>query len=479
MSAAASDILSFTHFYLVGIKGVAMTALAQCLLDAGKNVTGSDVTEDFVTAPLLHKHHIKIDTGFTNPIPESTDCVIYSAAHQGQYNPQVQTALNQGLPLFSHAEALASLFNQKHGIAVCGVGGKSTTSAMITWILEKTGRSPAFAIGVGNIPGLDKTGALPATSTIFVAEADEYVTDPSAPGKGEPITPRFSFLKPFVTVCTNLKFDHPDVYTDFDHTQRVFADFFSQIKKDGTLVVNADDESLMTLAIQATSQPSLSLLTFGESDQADFQLQDIHSSEGVTRATVTYEGDSVALQLSIPGTYNLRNAVAAMAACAVINVPLTESAQALADFHSTLRRAEYKGEKQGAKIYDDYAHHPDEVKQVIQAFKEWYPDARLVVAFQSHTFSRTKALLDEFVTAFGQADEVVMIDIFASAREKADSTITSTLLCQAISERFPTVTAHNFKTLPALATHLQHTLKPGDICLTVGAGDIYQVFDLL
>src|SRR6185369_10906914 len=175
-----SSLLDHTHFYLVGIKGVAMTAIAQCLLDAGKSVLGSDVPEDFVTQHILDQRGVHIDTSFDTEIPADTDCVIYTAAHQAQQNSQVVAAKTRNLPVMTHAEALGELFNLNKGLAVCGVGGKSTTSAMITWILVKLGYQPNFAIGVGDIPGLDKTGQWRKDAEYFVAEADEYVIDPSA-----------------------------------------------------------------------------------------------------------------------------------------------------------------------------------------------------------------------------------------------------------------------------------------------------------
>jgi UDP-N-acetylmuramate--alanine ligase len=457
-------MLNYTSFYLVGIKGVALTALAQCLLDAGKRVRGSDVAEDFVTKELLANRNLEIDIGFEIEIPSDVECVIYTAAHQGQFNPQVKQAQTKGLPTLSHAEALGELFNRKKGIAVCGVGGKSTTSAMIAWILEKTGHSPSFAIGVGNIPGLEKTGQWSADSEYFVAEADEYVTDPSAPSRGEAITPRFSFLKPYVTVCTNLKFDHPDVYRDFEHTKETYQTFFDQIKEGGVVVTNAEDHL----------RSSTTILTFGENG-ADFQLTNYQAKEGLTTGSLTFNNQSFDLELQIPGHFNLLNAVAAVAASQVIDIDLDEAVGALKTFRSTKRRSEFIGEKQGVKYYDDYAHHPNEVKSVIQAFKEWFPEQRLVVAFQSHTFSRTKALFNDFIEAFEQADEVVMIDIFASAREAFDESVTSDMLCQAIQDRYPQIQAQNVKTIEALAEYLQTKLKPGDVCLTVGAGDIYQV----
>jgi UDP-N-acetylmuramate--alanine ligase len=470
------NVLDYSHFYLVGIKGVAMTALAQCLLDAGKTVEGSDLAEEFVTQPLLKKRNIPIDLSFSAQIPSAVDCVIYTAAHQSQSNPQVQAALARQLPTFSHAEAVASLFNQKKGVAVCGVGGKSTTSAMIAWILEKVDRSPSFAVGVGDIPGLGKTGQWVEGGEFFVAEADEYVTDPSAPSRGEEITPRFSFLHPWLTVCTNLRFDHPDVYRDFDHTQEVYRSFFSQILTGGYLIVNGDDENVMNLAAEVKGK---SVLSYGEKENCDFRLLNFSASNGVSSGECLFADQTLTIRLKIPGRFNIMNAMAAVLSCAQLGVPAKQSIQVLEEFSSTLRRSEFVGEKHGVKFYDDYAHHPNEVALVIQAFREWFPSSRLIIAFQSHTFSRTKALFDEFVDAFGQASQVVMIDIFPSARESFDPSVTSDLLCAAIEKKFPNIPAKNVRTLENLAKYFTAEAHEGDVVLTLGAGDIYRVHQMI
>jgi UDP-N-acetylmuramate--alanine ligase len=479
MKRSPMNILDYNNFYLVGIKGVAMTSLAQCLVDAGKKVAGSDLAEEFVTQEILNSLPIAIDVGFSTQIPAEIGCVIYTAAHQSQQNPQVIQAKEKGLPVFPQAEAVASLFNQKKGIAVCGVGGKSTTSAMIAWIIEKTGKTASYSIGVGNIPGLNKTGQWISSSEYFVAEADEYVIDPSAPSRNEKITPRFSFLFPTITVCTNLEFDHPDVYRDFKHTQEVYAEFFSQIHQNGALIVNGDNKELLHLAKMIGSEKKFQVRSFGEESSADVVFHNFQAKEGVSVGYILFEDKQYVIELLLPGKYNMRNAIAAIMAAYAAGIPFEDSIQALQNFRSTKRRAELIGEKNGVHYYDDYAHHPNEVASVIAAYKEWFPHHRLVVAFQSHTFSRTKALFDQFVDSFQKADEIVMIDIFASAREAFDTTISSDLLCQKIEQRFPHIVAKNVKTINALADYCQHNLQPGNIFLTVGAGDIYKVHELI
>lgn len=463
----------YDNFYLVGIKGVAMTSIAQCLLDMGKQVKGSDVQEDFVTENILLATKIQIDYSFDTLLPAHTDCVIYTSAHQGPLNPQVLQSQKNNIATFSQAEALGFLFNEKKGIAVCGVGGKSTTSAMITWILHKTGYNPSYSVGVGNIPGLDKTGSWSENSEYFVAEADEYVIDTNAKAEGKAITPRFSFLQPFITVCTNLAFDHPDVYTDFNHTKEVYSQFFLQLKEGGTFVFNELNRQILPEFVKEKG------ISFGTTDNATFQYTYLpaQSSEGKTVATIktTIHHTSYTLTLCIPGEFNIANAVAAVAATTIIGVDINQAIDALKDFHSTMRRFEYIGDKDGVKYYDDYAHHPSEIKAAIKALSDWYPHQRKIIVFQSHTYSRTKQLFDDFVEALITADEVYLIDIFASAREAYDPTISSDMLVAAVQHKNPDVKIQNVKTIENVAQTLKHTVQAGDVVLTLGAGDIYKV----
>lgn len=477
-------ILDYSNFYLVGIKGVAMTSIAQCLRDAGKNITGSDVGEDFVTKRLLDELGSIINIGFDNELPEDIDCVIYTSAHKGIDNPQVQNAIKQNIKTYSQAEALGELFNEKQGLAVCGVGGKSTVSAMITWIMEKTGHKPSFSVGVGDISGINRTGAWRKKSEFFIAEADEYVVDPNAPQKKQEIVPRFFFLKPFVTVCTNLAFDHPDVYRDFKHTKSVYKKFFKNIKKNGTLIFNADNEELFQIILEIRKErDDIKFLSFGESEKANFRLLEYAVGRGKNSGSFSFYNQNknlhYVLTLKIPGRFNILNGLSAIAACYSAGISISDSIDALASFNSTMRRFEYKGEINGIKCYDDYAHHPNEVAAAIQALNEWFPHQRKVIAFQSHTYSRTKKFFDEFVDSFSEAKEVVMINIFSSAREKDDPSVSSTLLCEEIGKRYPSVSAENLGSIEKLEEFFESELKKGDVFLTLGAGDIYEVYEKL
>jgi UDP-N-acetylmuramate--alanine ligase len=473
-------ILKFQHFHLVGIKGVAMTSLAQILNEAGKTVTGTDVEEEFVTQDLLEKTNARVNFDFRVPLPPETECVVYTSAHGGPQNPQVVAAKAADLPTYSQAEALAEFFNSQRGVAVCGVGGKTTTSAMIAFVLQKYAQQnqqaiPSFSVGVGNIPGLNKTGQWNPESETFVAEADEYVIDPAA----QPITPRFSFLKPWLTICTNLKYDHPDVYPSLEATIDTYQKFFTQIKEGGFLLLNNDDPNLKKIDLDKIKAQ---ILTYGSKENSDCQLLNYSTlpGESITDFRI---GDlpeqTFTLKMQVPGKYNVYNALAAILALKQLGIDPQQSANILRNFKGTQRRFELIGNKNGVTYYDDYAHHPDEVKSAIQALKEWYPDQKKIVIFQSHTYSRTKKLFDKFITSFADADQVLMIDIFSSAREKDDPTVSSDLLCQEISKKYPNLEAKNLHDLDQLATYLKTNTQPGNVVITLGAGDVYKVHNMI
>ncbi|NCN82919.1 MAG: hypothetical protein GW947_03030 [Candidatus Pacebacteria bacterium] len=462
----------YKQVHLVGIKGVAMTALAQLLRDYDVQVTGSDLTNNFVTKSALDKLDLVIQTSFAEPLPGGTDCIIYTAAHQSINNMQVQAALAAGIPIFSHAEALGMFFDQKNGVAVCGVGGKSTTTAMITWILEKLEQHPSYAVGVGSILGLENTGKFSPEGTTFVAEADEYVTDPTEQNPKLRVA-RFSYLHPSITVCTNILHDHPDVYAEESDTLAVFNTFFAQMKNPSTLIINSQ-------SLAAVSAPVEHILTYGTRPEDTFRLREnLTVKDKQATTTLEYQGTAYSLVLGVPGFFNMLNATAAIAACVSLGLSIEDSIAAIRTFASTQRRFENKGLVHGVQYYDDYAHHPAEITATIVAAKEWEPNKRIVFAFQPHTYSRTKKLFTEFVSALSLADEVLLLPIYASAREQSDTTISSDMLKTAIGKKRQLKTLEVLPDVSKLAEWCKTNLLAGDVCITLGAGDIYLVHELL
>ncbi|MEA2056583.1 MAG: cyanophycin synthetase, partial [Patescibacteria group bacterium] len=342
---------------------------------------------------------------------------------------------------------------------------------------------PSFSVGVGKIVGMDYTGRWQTDSQWFVAEADEYVIDPQAVANNQPITPRFSFLKPQICVCTNLSYDHPDVYQNLEQTKQIFADFYHQINVGGSLIFNADCQNMQQLLLTeklSLEKKEIKILSYGENEETDLQLLNnkVENKNNFGEFLFKPTQKKYQLKLSVPGKFNLYNAMAALLTVQQMGVSFDEAIKTLADFQNTMRRFEYTGEKNGVTYLDDYAHHPHEIEQTIKAFTQWFPNKRKVVAFQPHTYSRTKQLFPGFVKALGSASEVVLLDIFPSAREKYDSSVSSDLLVESVKKNHPDCIIANLKTIESLADYCRHQLKQGDTLITMGAGDIYKVHQL-
>jgi UDP-N-acetylmuramate--alanine ligase len=466
--------------YLVGIKGVGMASLAECLLDAGLEVQGSDVADEFVTDKRLGELKIKIDVGFDAALPSDIDMIVFTGAHQAKQNPQVKQAMERGITTLCHAEALAQLFNDQAGIAVCGVGGKSSVSAMLAFVLDKLDVPLSYSVGVGKILGLDKIGSYNKNANWFVAEADEYAANPHETQRGKKLIPRFSYLKPQVIICTNLKYDHPDVYQDFEVTKQVFKQFFLNLKQDGVLIVNADNPELIELAQTViTDRPDISLVTFGEEGSADFRLDDYHTKDYQTSSQVLFAGKKHQLNLAVPGKFNVSNALSAVTCLVTLDLPASDILTAVSQFKSTQRRFELVGQDNGVTLFDDYAHHPHEIKAIFQTLIEQTPPENIVVAFQPHTFSRTRELFDEFVEVLSEIPRLVLMDIFPSAREAYDDQTTSGKLLEAVKVVSPSHSLSLVKDRQELYNYYQANLKPRDVFITLGAGDIYGVFELI
>lgn len=474
------NIFDAKQIHFTGIKGVAMTSLAQCLVDLKKVVSGSDLSDHFVTQPILDTLPIQLYKGFSaKHISDDTELLIYTAAHKGPDNPEVIAANEKGIATLSQAEALSQLFNQKQGIAVCGVGGKSTISAMLSWIFTKEQKPVSYSVGVGQIIGLPKTGQWQNDAEYFIAEADEYVVDPAAPAKGEPIIPRFSFLKPYIIVCTGLRFDHPDVYKDFNHTKKVFLSFFKQLKPNGKLVIPSHDQALQELVNQLTKERTdIQVITFGDSEHSKMHLCNLSFGNTQIMYSITTQSQTYNGTLLLPGKYNCMNATAAITAANIIGISINSSMKHLKTFRSTKRRFEYVGDKNGVKYYDDYAHHPEELKAVTTAARDFFKGKKVLVAFQPHTYSRTKVLFDDFAESLNVPEDIVLLNIFASARESASDSVSSKMLVKAVKK----LGKENIKYVGGVKQFGEFLKKNEygyEVVLTLGAGDIYTIYELL
>lgn len=433
------NIKSLKHIHFTGIKGVGMTALSLCAQDLGIKVTGSDVEEIFVTDEVLKERKILWEVGFDGDrINKGVDLVITTGAHGGLQNPEVLSAKKKNIPVLTQAEALAEFSQGKDIVAVCGVGGKSTTSALIAHILDFCGLHPSYAVGVGRIHPLGYPGKYDLKGKWFVCEADEYVNSP-----GVDNTPKFLFLSPKVVVATNIEHDHPDIYPTLKDTKKAYLDFFRKIPKDGLLIVNAEDKNVDEIVRSLSCR----VVRFNTRDK---------------------------IKSSLSGEYNQGNIAAAILVADYLGIPKDRVLQAIESFRGTQRRFEKIGKtKGGAEIYDDYAHHPKEIAAVLKAARETFGTRRIIAIFQPHTYSRTKALFREFARVFGDCDIAGFMDIYSSAREEKDPSVSSELLASETKKYHKNVVYMGDHT--TTITWLKENLRKGDILLTLGAGDIFYI----
>lgn len=449
--------MKYIHF--IGIKGVGMAALAIMAKERGLKVTGSDVEEIFVTDKLLKDFGIKWKRGFgAENIEGRPDLVVVTGAHGGKNNPEARAAEKMGLPVLMHAQALGAFMEGCEGISVCGVGGKSTTAAMIATVLSKAGLDPSFAVGVGSISPLGAPGHW-GKGKYFVAEADEYVTCPET----DP-TPRFLYQSPKIIVVTNIEYDHPDVYPSLEETKKAFLQFAERLPADGSVVACLDNPNVRAWLPSVRREK----VTYGFSKDAKVKILAVEFEEGRTVFEIEGQGKFV---LQVPGRYNALNATAAVIVASSLGVGLEKIKEGLFAFRGTKRRFEFIGKRDGVRLYDDYAHHPLEIEGTLKAAREWFPDAKLIVVFQPHTYSRTRALLSEFARCFSGADKVIISDIYSSAREKEDSEISSKILVENVGKHHGDV--KYIGDPRAAVAHAAEAAEPGDVIMTMGAGDIF------
>lgn len=454
---------SSLHIHLLGIGGAGLNPIAQVLLELGVRVSGSDRQATDVTRRLAaagaqvfeEQTAANFVTMRDDGLP---DLVLYSSAVQAD-NPELAEAVRLGIPVVKRDHFLPALLAGRKLIAVAGTHGKSTTTAMITKILREAGIDAGYIIGA-NLPGYGNASA--GTAEHFVLEADEY-------------DQMFLGLTPTVAVITNVEWDHPDCYPTPASFQQAFARFVERVTPDGLIISCADDSGAEQLRIE---QPlsDRRWITYGLALSADLCAVNPSPMPGGGYAADLHwwlapEGR---LQLQAPGLHNLRNAMAALAATSCCDTAVAQALQSLADYKGVDRRFEYKGEAQGVLVFDDYAHHPTEIRATLAGARSHYPQARIWAVFQPHTYSRTRALLHEMAASFDQADQVIVTDIFA-AREQDDGTVSAHDLVAASSH--PQI--QHMSGLSASVSYLAMQVQPGDVVICLGAGDSYKIGEQL
>lgn len=461
--------------YLVGIKGVAMSNLAVILKKMGKKVSGSDVSDEFITDDLLKKNKIPFQIGFSaSENLQTSDLLVYSSAHQGQNNPQVLQVKKLKIQTITQAELLAELLNQfKIKIAVCGCHGKTTTSSLLSYALINLGVKPSYMIGSSNFDGFP--GGDYNSNDYFVVEADEYGVNPPFD-----LTPKFHLLNPDYILCTNIDYDHPDVYQNLNDTKKTFLKFFLKHNHfDATapklssskLFFCSDDENLMSIAQKV---PANAFLTYGFSKSADLKIENALFDQSGSFFHLNFHQKSIGnFRISLFGEKNISNAAGVILLLLQLGFPVEKIKSVIKDFKGARRRFELIYENKGTYLFDDYAHHPEEIKATIMAAKSRFPKQRIIVIFQPHTYSRTQKLLKDFASSLGLADKAYILPIFASARENPeDFKVTS-----ADIEKISPKKIKSVLTKKALIQLLTSNLHPQSIIFTMGAGDIYKLKD--
>ncbi len=444
-----SYLMPGKRVHLVGIGGVSMRPLGLVLQDMGITVTGSDMNASVSTEELQEKGiHVSIGHHARNVL--GADCVIRTAAAHND-NPEIAAARAQGIPVFERAEAWGVLMQSyKDAICISGTHGKTTTTSMVTQILMTAGMDPTVMIG-GTLPALG-AGHRVGKGEAIVLESCEYCN---------------SFLNffPTLAVVLNIEEDHLDFFSGLKEIQGSFRKFAELVPADtGRVVANGDDYN----TIKALE--GLSYVSFGLSDRNRVHGRG-YSSDWRQFTAICDGQEYCRVQLGVYGRHNAANAIAAIAVAWLLGVPGEAVERALADFHGAGRRMEYKGEFNGAQVYDDYSHHPSELRAAIQTIKTM-GFQRMILAFQPHTYTRTKLLFDDFVRELQAADHLVLSEIYA-ARERNPGKVSSRNLAEKIKG------AVYFETLPEVTDHLRQIAGPGDVIVTMGAGDIYKAGEAL
>lgn len=441
------------HF--IGIGGSGMSGLARMLLDHGAVVSGSEPKPGSTTFDLT-KRGVKVSRNQLGElVTRETNLVVRTAAVP-DHNPEYLAARAMGIPTIKYAELLGQVMAERNGVAIAGTHGKSTTTAMISYALLSCGLDPSFVVG-GTVPQLGG-GSRSGFGSAFVAEACEF--DRS-----------FHNLRPRVAVLLNIEEDHLDCYKDIDEIIESFRTFVRLLPTDGLVIANGQDARVQQTLVGLAVRREL----VGLSDGFDWSTRETGTKHGCPTGDVYHKGQHVAtLQLSVAGRHNLFNATTALAVCVACGAQPAAAAEAIGQFVGVDRRMTETGRLNGAVVVDDYGHHPTEVRATLAALREKYQPQRLICVFQPHQHSRTRFLLDDFAVSFKAADETIVPDIFFVRDSEAErQKVSSADLVERITNNGQK--ALHLPTFSEITHYLQRTVRPGDLVVTMGAGNVWEI----
>ena len=443
----------------MGIGGIGLSAIARVMLERGNSVSGSDLHPNALTE-ALGENGVHVDAGHSAENVRGADLVIVSSAVPAD-NPEIIEARRLGIPVLKRSEFMGRMLADSQTIAIAGTHGKTTTTAMVALVLNRSGMAPSFIAG-SVIPEL-KANAGVGDGLYFVVEADEY-------------DGMFLGLRPRIAVITNIELDHVDCYPCLDDMCEAFEEFIGNTVAGGTVLVCADGatalQTVQNVSRSRSDTRPMSVVSYGLHVVADWQADGLMPNQlGGTNFSVLQEGKLFGqFDTAIPGAHNVSNALAAAAVGHMVGVDPRQIADALRTFHGVARRFEIKGEAAGIVVVDDYAHHPTEIRATLQGAGERFPGRRIWAVFQPHTYSRTEALFDEFTQCFSGADHVIVTDIYA-AREANKGAIGGAQLAAQIVA--PQVV--HMGTIDQASQYLLTYVEPGEVVITLGAGDGYMI----
>jgi len=444
------------HIHFVGIGGIGMSGIAEVLLNLGYHISGSDIKETEVTR-RLQTLGCEIFYGHRKENVKEADVVVVSSAIR-QGNPEVEVAEQRLIPVIPRAEMLAELMRMKVGIAIAGTHGKTTTTSLIATVLAAGGLDPTVVIG-GRLNSIGSNARL-GQGEFLVAEADE--SDGS-----------FLKLMPTIAVVTNIDPEHLDYYSGIEEIKETFLSFINKIPFFGLAVLCLDHPNIQNLLPRLKKR----FTTYGLTTQADFQAKEIVFEGLSTTFDVLHQRREVGrLRIQMPGLHNVFNALATVATAFELDIPFRIVQETLRDFSGIQRRFQIKGERKGILIVDDYGHHPVEIIATLKAARTGW-ERRIVAIFQPHRYTRTKALFHDFLTAFYDADILILTDIYPAGEDRIEG-VEARALFEGLRE-------YGHKDVIYLADkkeiieHLLRIIAPGDLVITLGAGDIWQVSEEL
>ncbi|MDD6154363.1 MAG: UDP-N-acetylmuramate--L-alanine ligase [Eubacteriales bacterium] len=451
-------LTEYKNIHFIGIGGIGISALAKIMKARGYEVSGSDMNASDMTRQL-EDMGIRVFIGHNAENVNGADLVVYSAAIAPE-NPEMVRADERGVKKISRAEMLGTIMSEfKCGIAVSGTHGKTTTTSMVSLALQAAGYDPTILVG-GNLDEIGGNVAI-GHSDYFVTEACEY---------------RDSFLqlRPDIEIILNIDSDHLDYFKDVEHIVKSFNQFASYVPDAGRIIAY-DSNPFVNEVIKGRDN----VVTYGYNLNSDFYISNVRFNEGMPQFDITTDGKTFKdIQLSIPGEHNILNAVAAFACCYGMGADPDVVIKTISAYTGIKRRFDEKGKfGDGVMLVDDYAHHPTEIKATLAAASK-IPHNRIWCLFQPHTYTRTLALFDEFADAFANADELILADIYA-AREKDIYEINSQKLCKAIQEEHPNKDVYYIPGFEDMADFVIDNAQKDDIVITMGAGDIYKVGDII